>query len=126
MTEPLVIRHQGKPTHVVLEWAEWQRLQRLAEEAEDLADAQRILRDPQTVMVPGEVAERILLGEHPIRAWREQRRLSQAALAQAAGMQQPTIARLEAGKRKGTLAQMRRLAEALAVRLDILLVEPVP
>lgn len=125
MTEPLVIRHEGKPTHVVLEWAEWQRLRRLAEEAEDVVDAERILRDPQTMMVPGVVAERILLGEHPIRVWREHRGLSQAVLAKAAGLQQPTIARLETGQRKGTLAQMRRLAEALEVRLDILLVEPV-
>ncbi len=124
MTEPLVIRHEGKPTHVVLEWSEWQRLQRLATEAEDIAEARRILGDPATVIVPGEVAERILLGEHPVRVWREHRGLSQAALAEAAGMAQPTVARIETAQRKGTLAQMRRLAEALGVRLDVLALEP--
>ena len=55
--------------------------------------------------------------------WREHRGLSQAALAEAAGMAQPTVARIETGQRKGTLAQMRRLAETLGVRLDILAVE---
>jgi DNA-binding XRE family transcriptional regulator len=94
-------------------------------EAEDIADARRILGDPATVMVPGEVAERILLGGHPVRVWRDHRGLSQAALAEAAGMAQPTVARIETGQRKGTLAQMRRLAEALGVRLDVLAVEPV-
>ncbi len=38
-------------------------------------------------------------------------------------MAQPTVARIETGQRKGTLAQMRRLAETLGVRLDILAVE---
>jgi DNA-binding XRE family transcriptional regulator len=123
MAEPLVIRHEGKPTHVVLEWDEWQRLRRLAEDAQDIADAERILRDPATVMVPGDVAKRVLLGEHPVRVWREHRGLSQAALAGAAGMAQPTVARIEGGQRKGTLVQMRRLAEALGVRLDVLAVE---
>ncbi len=34
---------------------------------EDVADARSILGNPAMVLVPGEVAERILLREHPVR-----------------------------------------------------------
>lgn len=44
----------------------------------------------------------------------------QQALAHAAGLPQSTITRLESGERKGTVPQMRRLANALGITLDTL------
>jgi transcriptional regulator with XRE-family HTH domain len=54
-----------------------------------------------------------------IRTLREQRGLSQYALAKAAGVPQVTIWRIETGKQKGIDARLvRRLAIALNVSMD--------
>ncbi len=121
MTEPIIIEHDGQPTHVVLSYAEWQRMKATLEDFDDAVDAavaKRILEDPKTEWVPGEVVERLVEGQNPIRVWREHRGLSQAALAARAKLPQQTISMLENGRRKGTLDQVRRLAEALGVGLD--------
>ena len=52
---------------------------------------------------------------------RIRRGLSQRQLAQRAGMQQPSIARLEGG-RGGNLRTLRRVAEALDARVEVRLV----
>lgn len=117
MTEPLIIEHEGRPTHVVLPYAEWQRLRRRLAEVED---AEAVGRAEGEEDVPLEVAERLWAGEHPLRVWREHRGLTQAALARCAGIAQPTIARIETGARHGTVVQMQRLARALEVSLDAL------
>jgi DNA-binding XRE family transcriptional regulator len=113
-TEPVIIRDpKGRPTHVVLPLSEWERL------CEQAALA-RIdeLRTHDTI--PDEQAGRILDGEHPLKVFREWRGLSQSQLAERAGLRQPTIALLEGGKRRGTVLQMRKLAEALNLQLDTL------
>jgi ribosome-binding protein aMBF1 (putative translation factor) len=120
MTEPLVIEHEGKPTHVLLSFAEWKRIRALLEDAEDLEAARRVEADPNQDRIPLEVVKRLLDDESPVKVWREHRGLTQQALARAAGLPQSTIARLEGGARKGTLEQMRKLAGALGINLDTL------
>lgn len=113
-TEPVIIRDaKGRPTHVVLTMGDWQRLREQAEAAHiDELRAQD--------SIPHEQAMRILDGERPLKVFREWRGLSQSQLAERAGLQQPTIALLESGKRKGTVQQMRKLAEALNLQLETL------
>ena len=121
MTEPIIIEHEGQPTHVVLPFAEWRRMKAALEDFEDAVDAavaKRILEDPKTEWVPGEVMERLVEGQNPIRVWREYRGLSQAALAARAKLPQQTISMLETGRRKGTVDHLRRLAEVLGVGLE--------
>ena len=120
MIEPLVIEHEGKPTHVLLRFADWKRIRAILEDAEDLAAVRRVESDPNQDRIPLQVVKRILDDENPVRIWREHRGLTQQALAHAAGLPQSTIARLESGERKGTVAQMRRLANALGITLDTL------
>lgn len=57
-------------------------------------------------------------GENPVRAWREHRGLTQAQLAEPAGVGQSYVAMLEAGERKGSITRLRALARALGVELD--------
>ncbi len=45
--------------------------------------------------------------------------LTQAEVAERAGVRQPNIARLEAGKHEPTLGLLRRVAAALGYRLDV-------
>jgi len=44
--------------------------------------------------VPIAVADALLAGEHPMRVWREYRRMTQDQLAQAAGVRRAHIAQL--------------------------------
>jgi transcriptional regulator with XRE-family HTH domain len=45
-------------------------------------------------------------------------RKTQASLAAEAGVSQPFLAQIEAGKRRGTVAILARIARALGVRID--------
>ena len=120
MIEPLVIEHDGKPTHVLLRFADWKRIRGILEDAEDLEAVRRVESDSNQDRIPLEVVKRLLDDENLVKVWREHRGLTQQALAHAAGLPQSTIARLESGERKGTVAQMRRLADALGITLDTL------
>ena len=76
--------------------------------------------DPNQDRISVEVVKRLLDDENSLKVWREHRGLTQQALAREAGLPPSTIARLERGERKGTVAQMRRLANALGITLDTL------
>jgi transcriptional regulator with XRE-family HTH domain len=52
---------------------------------------------------------------------RERRKLTQAALAERVGVHQVSIARLESGSRRPSMAMLQRLAKALGVRMTALL-----
>ena len=120
MIEPLVIEHEGKPTHVVLSYAEWERIREIVEDAEDAVAVAAVLSDPNQDRVPSDVVARILDGENPVKVWREQRGVTQAQLAKTADLPQPTIAMIETGRRKGTVNQMKAIAAALEINLDTL------
>lgn len=96
----------------------------LLEKAEMLDDvaaydrAKAALAAGDDELVPALVANAILDGENPVRAWRQHRELSQVQLAEAAGISQAYLAQIETGKREGTLSLYRSLAEALRVDLD--------
>jgi ribosome-binding protein aMBF1 (putative translation factor) len=120
MIEPLVIEHEGRPTHVLLRFADWERVREVLEDAEDLEAVRRVESDPNQDRIPLEVVKRLIDDENPVKVWREHQGLTQQALASAAGLPQSTIARLESGERKGTVAQMRSLAYALGITLDTL------
>jgi len=61
---------------------------------------------------------------HNLRRLREERGLTQAALAQAAGVPRPTLAKLESGSPNPTLHVLARVAEALRVAIEELLAPP--
>ena len=51
--------------------------------------------------------ERILAGEHPLKAWREWRGLSQTALARRASLSKAYVNEIEAGAKPGSLRALR-------------------
>lgn len=65
--------------------------------------------------VPMDVAERILLGDHPIRAWREHRGLTQIELAERVDTNKVYLSQIETGKRPAGRKILARLATALNV-----------
>ncbi|POM25544.1 anaerobic benzoate catabolism transcriptional regulator [Actinomadura rubteroloni] len=54
-----------------------------------------------------------------VRARREELGLSQSQLGERAGLQQPAVARFEAGGTMPTIPMLERLAEALEMRLNV-------
>ena len=69
-------------------------------------------------LVPEAFTKRLIAGESPVRVWRELRGLTQAALSTASGVNRVQIANIESGAKSGSVATLRKLADALAVGLD--------
>ena len=97
---------------------------RLRAAAEDLADlqaydrAKTALAAGEDELIPEDYANRLLNGEHPLRVYRSMRGLTQAALAEKAGVNRVTVAEIETGRKQGSVATLRALADALGVTLD--------
>jgi len=60
----------------------------------------------------------VLAAPTPFAFWRKRSGKTQANLAAEAGVSQPFLAQIEAGKRRGTVAVLARIARALGVRID--------
>ena len=106
---------------VVLTEAEYRALVDAAADAADVAMIRRFeerLAAGDEELLPEEMVDRILDGENPIRAWREHRGLTVKALAEEAGIAPAYLSQLETGKRAGTVATVKKLADALGVRVD--------
>ena len=92
-------------------------------EDEETADRAAYLetkaRDEETL--PHAVVKRLVAGEHPVKVFREHRSLTQAELAERAGSRAAYISQIETGKREGSKAMLRKLANALDVELADLL-----
>lgn len=97
---------------------------RLRAAAEDLADLQSYDRAKAALaggvdeLIPADYAHRLLDGENPLRVYRDLRGLTQATLAQKAGINRVTVAEIETGRKKGSVASLRAIAAALDVTLD--------
>jgi transcriptional regulator with XRE-family HTH domain len=61
-------------------------------------------------------------GEHPVRAWREYRGLTLAALAKESGIVPSYVSEIEHGKKRGSVRALAALAKALRVDIEDLLV----
>jgi DNA-binding XRE family transcriptional regulator len=61
-------------------------------------------------------------GENPIRVYRKYRGMTVSELAAAAGISQPYLSDIESGKKTGSVDVLKRIAIALRVDLDDLVV----
>ena len=121
MNKPTIITTPNGDQMAVIPLTEYERL---VEAAEDLADvraydeAMRRLASGEDELVPAETVNRILDGENALRVWREYRGLTVKQLAEKAGVSAPFVSQIETGQREGSVATMRKLAEALKASLD--------
>ena len=114
------IEIEGKQV-VVIPADDYRALLEKAEMLDDVAAydrAKAALAAGDDELVPAMVANAILDGESPVRAWRKHRDMSQVQLAKVAGISQAYLAQIETGKREGTLSLYRSLADALRVDVD--------
>jgi hypothetical protein len=71
-------------------------------------------------LIPKQVVDRIVAGENALRVLREWRRVTQLHLSSRTGIGQGYISDIENGRRKGTGAALKTIAEALDVPVDLL------
>ncbi|WP_416915742.1 MAG: helix-turn-helix transcriptional regulator [Roseicyclus sp.] len=97
---------------------------RLRAAADDLADLQSHDRAIDALaagaeeLIPAVYENRLLDGESPLRVYRDLRGLTQATLAERAGVNRVTVAEIGTGRKQGSVATLRALAGALDVTLD--------
>ena len=117
-----IIRSPSGEELVVLPRAEFDRLTALAAEAEeDAADvaaydsAIAALAEGAEAVLPARVSALILEGDSRLAAVRKWRGLTQAELADEAGVRQGYVSDLESGRRKGAAATLERIARTLDI-----------
>lgn len=71
---------------------------------------------------PMELVEARASGENPIKVFRKYRGMTMTELAKAAGISQPHLSGIENGKKTGSIEVLKRIAIALKVDLDDLVV----
>ena len=120
MSRVQIIEVDGKPAAYVVPADIWVRVKDMVEDIEDAAAYDEAVADDDGFRVPHAVLMAMHEGQHPVRAWREHRSLTQEALAAAAGISTPFLSQIEGGKRVGSLDTLRAVARSLDVPLDLL------
>jgi ribosome-binding protein aMBF1 (putative translation factor) len=123
---------------VVLKRADWEEvvatLEDLLEDAEDIAAVTAARADDAEVKarleaergaaidttIPLDVVKAELDGGHPIRAWRDYRGWTPAALSARSGVAREMIEQLETRRQAGSAETLSRLALALGISADVL------
>ena len=103
---------------ITLDRAEYERLIEAREDLEDLLAYDRAIAS-KAEGLPHEFMKRlIIVREAPLRVFRDWRGLSQSKLAGMANVSRVQIADIEAGRATGSVATLRKLADALRISLD--------
>jgi hypothetical protein len=98
--------------------------QTLLEELEDARDlaalrrAERKSRAGKAEYVPADIVSRLVAGEHPVRVWRQHRKISLQALARASGVKPGYLSEIETGKKPGSVRALLSIAKAMKLSLD--------
>ena len=111
---------------VSMSWSEYEALIEAAEDAEDqehlAAEEERERRlgveAARRDHLPGELVERMLAGEHPLRLWREQRGLTLSDLAARAGIAPSYLSEIVSGRKPGNSRAFQKLAKALGLGVN--------
>lgn len=120
MSQVQVIKVGDKPAFYVVPADVWERVRGLVEDAEDAEDFAAAVAADDGVRFPAPVANAILGGASLVQAWREHRGMTIRALAGEAGVSKPYMSQIEAGKRTGTAATLKKIAAALGVPVGAL------
>ncbi|MBD3896148.1 helix-turn-helix transcriptional regulator [Halomonas sp. ML-15] len=120
MGTPQFIQTPAGERLVVLSEQDYARLLEQAEDHHDIQAAHevraRIEAGEETF--PSSVVEALLNGGAPVKVFREHRGLRAGELAERAGISQGYLSEIEAGKKSGSLAVLKRIAGVLGVELS--------
>lgn len=109
-------RNQGR---AVITRAEYEALVERIEDIEDVlelraAEARGITPDA----LPASLVKRLIEGEHPVRIWREHRKITLSELARRSDVPVSYLSEIETGKKPGSVAALKEVATALGLGLD--------
>ncbi len=114
---------------VTVSRGDWARLLSELEDAQDRAavverrreEARRGKQAARRNYLTAREARRLLDGESPVKVWREKRGRSQRELAAAASVSAGYLAEIETARKPGSAAALARLAKALHVQIEDLI-----
>jgi DNA-binding XRE family transcriptional regulator len=116
----------GKGEIAILPRKEYEALAAKAGEADENTGTARLIARARkeiaagAALIPKQCVDRIANGENALRVLREWRGVTQLDLAAKTSIGQGYLSDLENGRRNGTTAALRKIAEALKVPLDLL------
>lgn len=122
MNKVEIIERDGK-SFAVVPFELWEHMLDVAEDAADIAAIEEYDREDDGFRIPHSVIVAKCNGQHPVRAWREHRKLTQDSLARAAKISTAFLSQIEGGKRTGSVETLRAIAKALDVPMDVLTIE---
>ena len=111
------IKHNGKKQYAVIPVEAFSELLEKPEMLDDIQAYDKAMAIDDE-LIPSEVVDRLVSGENKIKVWREYRNMTQAELAEHCAIAQATIAQMERGHRKGSVAMLKKIAAALKLDLD--------
>ncbi len=114
MSHQILKDESGNDAFIVLPIGEW-------DDMVDSLEANRIMADIEsgrTETFSSEFVKTLLEADSQLKAWREYRRMTQQALADASGISRNYISEIESLKRDGTVKTLLALAGALDIDLD--------
>ena len=114
---PQIISQKGMPAFAVLPYSEYEKVLEIIENLQDIEAVKAVQLD-QNEHFPLDLVERIAAGEHPIKAFREYRGISQTELAKKVNVSRQYISQIEAGDRAGSTKLLKVIATVLDVELD--------
>jgi DNA-binding XRE family transcriptional regulator len=106
---------------IVLSRKDYEALIERIEDLEDslaVADFERKLAAGEEELIPAEYVNRMSEGESPIRVWRDVRGMTAKDVAAAAGISTAYLSEIENGKKDGSVATLKAIADVLKIDLD--------
>lgn len=106
---------------IVLSRKDYEALIERIEALEDslaVADFERKLAAGEEELIPAEYVNRMSEGESPIRVWRDVRGMTAKDVAAAAGISTAYLSEIENGKKDGSVATLKAIADVLKIDLD--------
>ena len=117
----VIVDADGQPAFAVIPWKDYERLTNEADALSGDAELYDRAKKDGGESFPMEVVDLLLAGQNPVRVYRRHRRMSQAELAAAAGINSLYLSQIERGKRSGSAKTLAAIAQALDVTVDDLL-----
>ncbi len=106
---------------IVLRRKDYEALIERIEDLEDnlaVADFERKLAAGEEEFIAAEYVNRMSEGESPIRVWRDVRGMTAKDLAAASGISTAYLSEIENGKKDGSVATLKAIADVLKIDLD--------
>jgi DNA-binding XRE family transcriptional regulator len=126
---PVMTKSPNGEDIVILSRKEYDQLVSSKEDRADAAALRRVRADRKTghsETLTGKEVDELLAAKTPLAFWRKHRGLTQQALSKLSGVAQGFLSEIENGGKTGDVQTIARIAKALGVSIDDLVVQPRP